>query len=355
MSSVFAAQWLQLAKLATHDIKPDISPDVPPDIKTAMSTETQLYFEDQLQNGGALGTLLGADYAFINPALAAPYGELHAAHLTKRLCTRPLETQRHHGARHRRGPIPARYGIISRGLMDQVRYLFSKMNEVVEPDGTLLDNGIGIYNSDGGEGDGHDHKNLPVLVLGSALGKIPTGRNLLAVVVARNPERVRTRCRRRQISTHACRKVLPDVVRHLKVLELQRHIRRSTVRNQINGFAFDIVPSFVRDGARVAERCIVSWTLRIRAWVRIHAATTAGENSRHRRTHDTSVFYIILARLNRQWHRLAHQRGSSSTRVQLHAKTRNARKFSSENLTLDGAHIRHRLAQSCVVQRGAGP
>ena len=74
MSSVFTAQWLQLAKLATHDIKPDIFPDVSPDIKTAMSAETQLFFQDLLQNGGALGTLLGADYAFINPALAAHYG-----------------------------------------------------------------------------------------------------------------------------------------------------------------------------------------------------------------------------------------------------------------------------------------
>ncbi len=68
------------------------------------------------------------------------------------------------------------YGIISRWLMDQVGYLFSKMNEVVEPDGTLLDNSIGIYNSDCGEADEHDHKNLPVLVLGGARGKIPTGR-----------------------------------------------------------------------------------------------------------------------------------------------------------------------------------
>lgn len=73
MSSVFAAQWLQLSKLATHEVKSDIFPDVSPDIKTAMSTETQLFFQDLLQNGGSLGTLLGADYAFINPALAAHY------------------------------------------------------------------------------------------------------------------------------------------------------------------------------------------------------------------------------------------------------------------------------------------
>jgi hypothetical protein len=33
-----------------------------------------------------------------------------------------------------------------------------------------------VYNNDDGWGDIHDHKNLPVIVAGSAGGNIPTGR-----------------------------------------------------------------------------------------------------------------------------------------------------------------------------------
>ncbi len=61
--------------------------------------------------------------------------------------------------------------------MDQVGYLFGKMNDVIEPDGTLLDNSLGVYNNDAGNGGDHDHENLPVIVVGSARGKLPTGRH----------------------------------------------------------------------------------------------------------------------------------------------------------------------------------
>jgi hypothetical protein len=69
------------------------------------------------------------------------------------------------------------YRIVSRWLMDQAGYLFNKMNEVVEPDGTLLQNSLGVYNNDCGEGDSHDHLNLPVFVVGGARGKILTGQH----------------------------------------------------------------------------------------------------------------------------------------------------------------------------------
>jgi hypothetical protein len=69
------------------------------------------------------------------------------------------------------------YRIVSRWLMDQAGYLFNRMNEVVEPDGTLLQNSLGVYNNDCGEGDAHDHLNLPVFVVGGARGKIMTGQH----------------------------------------------------------------------------------------------------------------------------------------------------------------------------------
>jgi len=51
------------------------------------------------------------------------------------------------------------------------------MNSVIEPTGTLLDNSLVVYNNDCGKGDVHDHLNLPVIVAGSAGGKLPTGRH----------------------------------------------------------------------------------------------------------------------------------------------------------------------------------
>jgi hypothetical protein len=62
-------------------------------------------------------------------------------------------------------------------LGDQLGELIKKMDAVVEPDGTLLDNGLVVYNNDCGLGDKHDHNNLPVLVAGTARGNFPTGRH----------------------------------------------------------------------------------------------------------------------------------------------------------------------------------
>jgi len=60
---------------------------------------------------------------------------------------------------------------------DQLGYLLTQMNSVIEPTGTLLDNSLVVYNNDCGRGDVHDHLNLPVIVAGSAGGKLPTGRH----------------------------------------------------------------------------------------------------------------------------------------------------------------------------------
>ncbi len=69
------------------------------------------------------------------------------------------------------------YRRVCRWLMDQVGYLFTKMDGIVEPTGTLLDNSLAVYNNDCGVGDAHDHENLPVLVAGTAGGAIPSGRH----------------------------------------------------------------------------------------------------------------------------------------------------------------------------------
>jgi Protein of unknown function (DUF1552) len=63
-------------------------------------------------------------------------------------------------------------------LCQQWAYLFSKMDEVKETTGTLLDNSIGLYSSDCGESNKHDHEHLPVLLAGTAGGVIKGGRHL---------------------------------------------------------------------------------------------------------------------------------------------------------------------------------
>jgi hypothetical protein len=81
------------------------------------------------------------------------------------------------GANH--GPNEkGEYLTICHWLCQQTSYLFQQMDAVVEPGGTLLDNSIGIYNSDCGESNMHDHNHLPVLMAGSAGGAFKTGRHL---------------------------------------------------------------------------------------------------------------------------------------------------------------------------------
>ena len=69
------------------------------------------------------------------------------------------------------------YRIVCRWIMDQVAQLLTKLDEFKEPNGlSILDNSLTVYNSDAGDGNSHDHKNLPVIVVGSAGGKFPAGR-----------------------------------------------------------------------------------------------------------------------------------------------------------------------------------
>ncbi len=73
--------------------------------------------------------------------------------------------------------VDSDYRKVNRWIADQFGYLVNQMNSVLEPDGTLLDNALAVYNNDCGLGNPHDHKNLPVVVAGSAGGKVPTGRH----------------------------------------------------------------------------------------------------------------------------------------------------------------------------------
>jgi hypothetical protein len=67
---------------------------------------------------------------------------------------------------------------INRFHTTQFAYFLEKLKSVKEGDGTLLDNCMIVYGSGLGDGNRHNHDNLPVLVAGKGGGTIQTGRHV---------------------------------------------------------------------------------------------------------------------------------------------------------------------------------
>jgi hypothetical protein len=67
---------------------------------------------------------------------------------------------------------------INRFHLTQYAHLLEKLKAVPEGDGTLLDNCMVVYGSGNGDGNRHNHHNLPVLLSGKAGGSITTGRHV---------------------------------------------------------------------------------------------------------------------------------------------------------------------------------
>jgi hypothetical protein len=59
-----------------------------------------------------------------------------------------------------------------------VAYLLERMKAVKEADGTLLDHVMLVYGSGIGDGNRHNHDDLPILLAGRGGGTIKTGRHL---------------------------------------------------------------------------------------------------------------------------------------------------------------------------------
>jgi Protein of unknown function (DUF1552) len=62
--------------------------------------------------------------------------------------------------------------------MTQFAYMLEKMKSIREGDGTLLDNVMITYGSGIGDGNRHNHDDLPVLLVGRGGGTIATGRHV---------------------------------------------------------------------------------------------------------------------------------------------------------------------------------
>lgn len=58
------------------------------------------------------------------------------------------------------------------------RYFLERMSAVQEDNGSLLDNSMVVYGSGIGDGDRHNHENLPIVLMGRGGGTIQPGRHL---------------------------------------------------------------------------------------------------------------------------------------------------------------------------------
>ncbi len=63
--------------------------------------------------------------------------------------------------------------------MEQFAYMLEKMKAVKEGDGNLLDNSMIVYGSGIGDGNRHNHDDLPILLAGRGGGSIKCGRHLV--------------------------------------------------------------------------------------------------------------------------------------------------------------------------------
>jgi len=72
----------------------------------------------------------------------------------------------------------AQYEIINRWHIEQYAYLLERLDSIPEGDGTLLDNSMILFGSGLRDGMRHSPKDLPIVVGGSAGGRLHTGRNV---------------------------------------------------------------------------------------------------------------------------------------------------------------------------------
>ncbi|MCB1099133.1 MAG: DUF1552 domain-containing protein, partial [Verrucomicrobiae bacterium] len=86
----------------------------------------------------------------------------------------------HHELSHHQGDAEklAKISAINRFHIEQFAYILKKMKSVKEGDGTLLDNSMIVYGSGIGDGNRHNHDDLPVIVAGRAGGTITPGRHI---------------------------------------------------------------------------------------------------------------------------------------------------------------------------------
>lgn len=82
---------------------------------------------------------------------------------------RPFHPASHHGGREEAILEFHKINVYHMGL---VPYFLEKLHAIQEPDGTLLDNTMIVYGSPMADGNIHNHRRCPLLVLGGAGGRL---------------------------------------------------------------------------------------------------------------------------------------------------------------------------------------
>ena len=86
----------------------------------------------------------------------------------------------HHDLSHHGGDAKKHEKIrtINRFHVEQFGYFLGKLKSIREGDGTLLDNILIVYGSGIGDGDRHNHNDLPIVMAGRGGGTVKSGRHL---------------------------------------------------------------------------------------------------------------------------------------------------------------------------------
>ena len=86
----------------------------------------------------------------------------------------------HHHLSHHQGDaeMQAKIARINRYHVEQVAYVLGRLAEIKEGDGTLLDHSMIVYGSGIGDGNRHNHDDLPIVLAGGGCGTLGTGRHL---------------------------------------------------------------------------------------------------------------------------------------------------------------------------------
>ena len=86
----------------------------------------------------------------------------------------------HHDLSHheRKAEKQAKIAKINRFHMDQFAYLVKKLKETKDGDGSLLDHCMVSYGGGIGDGNRHNHNDLPLVVVGKGNGTLKTGRHV---------------------------------------------------------------------------------------------------------------------------------------------------------------------------------
>src|SRR3954447_3646488 len=86
----------------------------------------------------------------------------------------------HHTLSHHQGDRAkhAKIREINKFHIRQLAYVLGKLKSIPEGDGNLLDNSMIVYGAGIGDGDRHNHDDLPLLMAGGGGGTLATGRHL---------------------------------------------------------------------------------------------------------------------------------------------------------------------------------